>query len=948
MGQIELGLFEFCGWELDLAKRELRAMGAPVPIGSRAFEILETLVVSEGDIVSKDDLMKRVWPGLIVEDNTIQVHISAIRKALGKDRNLLKTISGRGYRILGEWTCHRKPAHAPMPTPAIQPRSTENSFFTNIPASTSDLVGRETTITQVLNLTSAYRVVTLTGPGGIGKTVLASEIARRLLPSLDGNAFFVELVSLSDPGLVPTTLAQALDLHLQGDDISAELVARAIGTKKMLLVIDNCEHVIDAAAAMVEAIVRACQNVSVLATSRELLRIEGEFAYRVPPLEVPASEDLGNALEHSAVQLFIARTRALLWDFSPSQERLSAIASICRHLDGIPLAIEFAAARAATLGLQQIAGRLDDRFVLLTGGRRTALPRHQTLRAALDWSYELLPEAERQLLCNLAIFPAGFTLDAAVAVSGETEAETALAISNLVSKSLVTFEGAETGPRWRLLETVRVYAREKLGVRDHYQRAMRRLAKYFLSFFQPFSEESHLQAAIEDIARYRREIDNLRAALRWALSPDGDGILGARLAATTSDFWTAMSLVSEAGDWAEKALEQIGEESGSRTEMVLRCALGFALIYTRGMSHRGRDVLTGALSLAKAFDDFDYQQRVTCALWLFSARSMELEDALVFAREYEHVVKGRDIQSRATAAWLVGIPQTYQAEHQEAGERLDWAARHFPFDNRRKDMLRLGADVRTSAMAHNTVNLISRGQLDAAVRTAEESIREARETRQPFVVCVALAWSAAFVSLSLDEVHRAKEYGEELLDHALQHGLRPFHAVGLCVKGSLAARSGDPMNGIDALRSGIGEMREAAYLLFYPFFLCQLASALQAAGRFNEALQEIGNALHFSEQKGYRWMVPEILRKKGEILATQDISNASDVQSLYQQAMHQASAQGGIYWQISAGTSLVEFLDRNGGGGSARNILLPIYQQFTEGFSSVKLSRAKMLIDGLG
>lgn len=164
MGQIELGLFECCGWELDLAKRELRALGAPVPIGSRAFEILETLIVSAGEIVSKDELMKRVWPGLVVEDNTIQVHISAIRKALGKDRNLLKTISGRGYRILGDWTCHGEPANTRAPAPPMRLRSTESSFFTNIPASMSDLVGRQTTIAQVLNLISAYRVVTLDWP----------------------------------------------------------------------------------------------------------------------------------------------------------------------------------------------------------------------------------------------------------------------------------------------------------------------------------------------------------------------------------------------------------------------------------------------------------------------------------------------------------------------------------------------------------------------------------------------------------------------------------------------------------------------------------------------------------------------------------------------------------------------------------------------------------------
>ncbi|MGO7485500.1 winged helix-turn-helix domain-containing protein [Rhizobium ruizarguesonis] len=943
MGQIEKSHFEFCGWELDLATRELRALGTPVPIGSRAFDILETLVVSAGDIVSRDDLMKRVWPGIVVEENTIQVHISAIRKALGKDRNLLKTISGRGYRLLGDWSSHRA---AEASTPPVRLRSADRPNLTNIPASASDLIGRQAAIAQVLTLTSAYRVVTLTGPGGIGKTVLASEIARRLLPSFDGDGFFVELVGVSDPALVCTAVAQRLDLHLQSEEISAGLVARAIGGRKMLLVIDNCEHLIDAAAAVVEAIVRTCQNVTVVATSRELLRIEGEYAYRVPPLEVPVGESSVDIVEHSAIQLFVARTRALQWDFTPDAEKLSAIAGICRRLDGIPLAIEFAAARAATLGIQQIAGRLDDRFVLLTGGRRTALPRHQTLRAALDWSYQLLPQNERELLCNLAIFPAGFTLEAATAVSGEPEAEAALGISNLVSKSLVTFEGSEAAPRWRLLETVRVYALEKLGARDDFRRAMRRFVKFFLKFFHPFSEKHRLQGAIENIAPYRREIDNLRAALGWALSQEGDGVLGAKLAASTSDFWTAISIVSEAGDWAKRALNSIGDESGTRTEMVLRCALGFALIYTHGMSHRGKEVLIGALALAKTFNDFDYLERVTCALWLFSARSMALDDALTFAREYEEVVKEKDEHARATAAWLVGIPQTYLGQHREASERLDWAAKHSPLQTRRIDMLRLGADMRTSSMSHNTVNLISQGRLDSAVRLAEDSIKEARETRQPFVLCVALAWAAGFVSLSIDDLHRAKEWGEELREHSYQHGLRPFHAVGQCVRGSVAARSREPAEGVEALRSGLREMHDAAYLLFYPFFLCELASAMRTMGRFNEGLNEIGNAFSFSEENGYRWMIPEILRKKGEILRDQGLSAPSLVGNLFRQAMHQASRQDAIYWQLTAGINLVESFKEDGeDADNARKFVLRVFERFTEGHAYPKLLRAKELLD---
>jgi non-specific serine/threonine protein kinase len=401
--------------------------------------------------------------------------------------------------------------------------------------------------------------------------------------------------------------------------------------------------------------------------------------------------------------------------------------------------------------------------------------------------------------------------------------------------------------------------------------------------------------------------------------------------------------VSESGEWAQKALFQLEDEAGSRTEMVLQCALGFALIYTQGMSKRGRDVLIRALSLAKALGDADYQQRVTCALWLFSARSMELKDALAYAREYEKGSDDRDVQSRATAAWMIGIPQAYQAEHLEAQDRLDWAARNSPLTNRRRDMLRLGADIRTSSMAHNTVNLISLGRLDAASRTAEDSILEARATKQPFVFCVALAWASAFVSLSLENDLRAREWGEELIEHALQHGLKPFYAVGLCVRGSLASRSGSPAEGIDALRAGLREMHETSYLLFYPFFMCELATALQMAGRLDEGLGQIQEALRFSADKGYQWMVPELLRRKGEIIATRDVNERLPVK-LFHEAAHRASAQGGLYWELTASISLVEYLASRGEQPSTRKILLPVYERFTEGLSTPRLLRAKMLI----
>jgi DNA-binding winged helix-turn-helix (wHTH) protein len=295
-------LYESERWTVDLGRRELLARRVPVPLGGRAFEIIEVLVKSAGEVVSKDELMERVWPGAIVEENTLQVHISAVRKALGSDRGLLKTVSGRGYRLIGDWTSREALRQASVVgvTPAALPG---RPFKTNLPLAVSKLIGRTAAVKQLLDLMSAYRVVTLTGPGGIGKTSLALEVARSLLPGIDGDSWVVELASLSDPDLVCSTVAGVLGLELGGHAVSPASIAQAIGGRQMLLVLDNCEHVIDIAARLTEAIVRTCPRTSVLATSREALRIDSEVSYRVQPLDVPSgnSEVANDLLRHSAV-----------------------------------------------------------------------------------------------------------------------------------------------------------------------------------------------------------------------------------------------------------------------------------------------------------------------------------------------------------------------------------------------------------------------------------------------------------------------------------------------------------------------------------------------------------------------------------------------------------------------------------------------------------------------
>jgi predicted ATPase len=279
---------------------------------------------------------------------------------------------------------------------------------TNLADPVTELIGREVEVEEVLGLAGAHRLVTLTGAGGIGKTRLGLEVARRLLPEFPDGVWAIELAPLSDPDLVPATIAMALGLDLADNVVSPERIANALASKQLLLVLDNCEHLVGAAASMAEALLRANPAARVLATSREPLRAEGECLYRVPSLAVPTegSQHAEDLLQYGAVRLFVARARAAEPQFSPDGRVAAATAAICRHLDGIPLAIELAAARTNALGVEELAARLDDCFHLLTGGRRTALPRHQTLRATLDWSYQLLPELERVVLRRLATFAA--------------------------------------------------------------------------------------------------------------------------------------------------------------------------------------------------------------------------------------------------------------------------------------------------------------------------------------------------------------------------------------------------------------------------------------------------------------------------------------------------------------------------------------------------------------
>jgi predicted ATPase/DNA-binding winged helix-turn-helix (wHTH) protein len=939
-------VFSFGSFRLLASNRLLLNGETPIRLGSRAFEILIALLERPGELIDKDALISRVWPATHVAEGNLKFQVAALRRALGDGQDghrYIDTTPGRGYRFVAAVTVGSNDASSPQAPPLTNKH--------NLPVQLTRLIGRAEVVDDLAQQLTAQRLLTITGPGGIGKTVVALDVAERVLGTYKDGVWVIDLAPIDDPSLVPTALASTLGLEVRSDKPLPSLIG-AIKEKQMLLVLDNCEHVIEEAAALVDGVLSGSRSVRILATSREPLRVKGEPVCRLSPLESPPElvrPSAAAALKYSAVQLFVERAAAALNKFELKDADTRYVGDICRNLDGIPLAIELAAARIETFGVRGLAAHIDDRFHLLKGGRRPASPRHRTIGATLEWSYLLLTEQEQTIFRRLAIFVGSFTRESACAVAADADmspSDISDTVTNLVEKSLLNAElGSSDETRFRLPETTRAYALAKLAESGEVDALGRRHAIYYRDL-----PDAATNSAVGNhyALAYVTEIDNVRAALTWAFAPVGDGSIAVALAAASAPIWLEMSLLTECHRWMGKAIDVLGAgDRGTRQEMVLQCALGLSLMFTKGMSDQARAALERANELAESLQDFNYRLRALAGLTIFSIRLNERRRSLALARRFESIAKTvADPVAISTADCMLGSVLLGYADYVGALAYARQAWHQGTPEVRRGQIVRSGLD-HSSSQARTVIAsaLWVQGLVDQSAQTVHEVMADAEAGNHVVSLGFALTW-CLFVASLAQELDAAEGWIIRLKYHSEKHDLTSYHACCLGFQGLLSAKRGNIVTGENLLRACLKALRRCRYDVILPRFLAGLSEILATGGQYDDSLAAIDDALDNTERcDGFWWQMPEALRIKGEVLLLSDKVQTTAAEHHFRQSLDMARSQGALSWELRTAMSLGRLYHSKGRTKEALVLLNSVYARFTEGFETADLQSARRLLD---
>jgi predicted ATPase/DNA-binding winged helix-turn-helix (wHTH) protein len=937
----------FC---LRPAQQLLLEADTPVRIGARALDLLVALVERAGEVVTKDELFARVWPGLSVDEGNLKTQMALVRKALRDGQagaRYLVSVPGRGYRFVATLSISQTPQIIePQAPPKVQPA---------LPTRLTRLIGRVGVVSEIVSRLQRSRLITIIGPGGIGKTSVAFAVAEQAAALYDDGICVVDCASLLDGSLVARKLVSTLGLEIAANDPIRGLVAY-LRSKRTLIILDCCERVVDAVAVLVENLLQGASGIRILATSREPLRAEGEGVYRLPPLEIPfASTGLtaADALSYPAVQLFVERAASSADRFELLDGDANVVADICRKLDGIALAIELAAGRVDVFGLLGVAARLDDRVRLLTHGRRTAMPRHQTLTAMLDWSYDVLPEAEQVVLRRLAVFVGDFTLDAAHAIAMDdfgASDDIAEIVGSLVSKSLLSADVSTATGLYRLLDTTRAYALKKLAESNEFHQTARRHAAHILDRLERANADAANTRVTGWLSVESARTDEVRKAIDWAFAAGGDVESGIALVVASIPMWTRLSLNGECRRYTERALLAVGTggEDDLR-EMQLLAALGAALIYTKGICPEAETAWARALKIAQARNDTDYQFRVLWGMWSGHFNSGQYREALKFAERLRDVAA----DSAETSATLVGhriigLTLLYLGEITEARRHTEFFLRGYVRPRDRSHIIRFQFDQRVVGRIMLAWILWAQGFPDQAMREADGVIEEASSVGHAMSLALALAQAGCTLSLLSGDLAAMERFTSLLLKHSTEHALDLWHDWGKCFGAMLLMARGNTDDGLRTLQKILDEVPQGAFFVQSAGVQWTMAESLGKVGDVSSALATIDKAIARSDRHEERWGIAEYLRVKGDLLRLKNTAATTrEAEEVFQSSLDWARREETLSWELRTSVSLARLYQGEGRIAEAHDVLSSIYARFEEGFQTADLKAAKALLNQL-
>jgi predicted ATPase/DNA-binding winged helix-turn-helix (wHTH) protein len=937
----------FGPFRLVPAERLLTREGAVVELGARALDILIALVSRPNDVIGKKELLSHVWPGVTVEESSLRFHMASLRRALGDGTNgarYISTLPGRGYCFVA--TVSRS-SDSDSAVGAIA----DGFPYANLPAPLVHMVGRDEDVPRIASRLMDVRLVSIVGIGGVGKTTVAIAVGHHLRDTFKGAIILVDLSMLSDPRLVAMTIASMLGLSVHSEDATPALIAYLRG-RRMLLVLDTCEHLTDAVAALVAEIYAKAPAVHILATSREILQVEGEHVYRLDPLSCPPEEletRSATAQGFPAPRLFIERAAASGANLEFSEDEVAIVVRICRKLDGVALAIELAARRVDVYGLQQTESLLDQSLTLLLLGHRSTTPRQKTLQATLDWSYRLLSELERVVLRRLAVFVGNFSLDAALAVVTDTDIDQSQAlasIDSLVGKSMIATRPSGAMMRYRLLDTTRTYLLN-ITIDDTEAAALAgRHATYYVQWLEQSGIEWRTFSSAAERSPHLAALNNVRRALEWCFGQGGNVDIGIVLAAAAGPMFLAMSLLPECQGWSDRAILALDDtRRGGSEEMHLQAALGVSLMFTRGNSEAAGAALERSRTIAEQRDEAPYQLYLLNMLHLFHTRVADFNGTLLYAERAAAVAaKIGEPAAKALAHSLLGSSLLHIGDLAGARRELERALPVGPSAHR-AGTIYLDFERYNYALINLARTLWLQGYGGQALERAHQGVENAASIGHPVPLSRALVWAVA-VFIRAGDFAGADEHADRLVSFAEQHALEPYLAIGQGHKGALAIRRGDARGGVLSLQHALQKLHSVHYKLFTTEFNIALAEGLAKAGEFRDSLALTEEASLSVKTNGDLIYLPELLRVKGNVLGSMLGAKLDEVEACFTQSLELSRRQGARAWELRTAIDLARLWADRGEPERGRMLLRPILAQFVEGrHAGDPLTAARMLAE---